>query len=132
MSELNFFRAAECGNLQAIKSAVVIGMDLETKTERGWTALTMAAFNQHFEVVKFLIECGANVNHANLNGTTVLMYAKTKVLETGDYTLLDCLLEAGADVNLRDNKRDWTVLQYVQELKHTEMENYFIKNGGKT
>ena len=62
----------------------------------------MVAFNQQLDTVKFLIDSGANVYHQSVNGTSVFMYAKTKVLNTEGYSILDYLLNKGTEINLRD------------------------------
>ena len=57
------------------------------------------------------------------------MYAKTKVLNTEDYSILDYLLNKGAKINLRDFTKKWTVLQYVRNINHVGMEQYLIDKG---
>ncbi len=129
MRVCDFFEAAESGNIELLEAGLREGISIEVQNEKGWNALVMAAYNQHFYVVKYLIESGANVNHASANGTTVFMYAKTKVMETGNYRMLKYLLGAGANINQRDYKNGWTVLQYVKNIGHTEMERFLISNG---
>ena len=57
------------------------------------------------------------------------MYAKTKAMQTRDYSVLDYLLQEGAKINEGDFKKNWTILQYVQDIGHTEMERYLISKG---
>ena len=54
--------------------------------------------------MQYLIELGADVNATGIKGTTVLMYAKTKVLQDSslDFSLIRLLLKAGADVYQTD------------------------------
>jgi ankyrin repeat protein len=119
--------AAEEGDSPRIKTLLSQGAIVNCENEKGWTPLIVAAFNQKLECVKVLVEYGGNVNHQSLNGTTVLMYAKTKVIETNDYEVLDFLLESGADINKRDFKNSWTVLQYIEG--QALMEEYLISKG---
>lgn len=123
--------AIERNDLDAIIHYVNSGLGVEDQTDKGWTMLIVAVYNQRIKIVKWLIEKGANVNHVSNNGTTVFMYAKTKILQTKNYNLLNLLIREGADLNVRDYKNKWTVLQYVKELKHQEMINYLINNGAK-
>jgi len=121
--------AAANGDTVTVLHWIAEGEDINVANEKGWTPLVMAAFNQHMETVMVLVDAGADVNHQSVNGTTVFMYAKTKVMETGEYSLLDYLLQKGAEINTRDFKKEWTVLQYVQDAGHAEMERYLIDKG---
>lgn len=125
----SLLNAAAKGDTATVLQLIADGVNINITNEKGWTPLVMAAFNQHMETVKVLVAAGADLNHQSVNGTTVFMYAKTKVMETGEYALLDYLLQKGAEINTRDFKKEWTVLQYVQEIGHSEMERYLIDNG---
>ena len=39
----------------------------------------MAAYHGRLDLIKFLLENGANINDRNFKGTTVLMYVKISV-----------------------------------------------------
>jgi methionyl-tRNA formyltransferase len=125
------FLAIENGDLNSIINYFDDGLGIENQNDNGWTMLVVASFNQQLDIVEWLIDKGANVNHISKKGTTVFMYAKTKVLQTGNYDVLNRLIEAGVDLNIRDFKKNWTVLQYVEELKHEEMETYLLNYGAK-
>lgn len=97
--------ACKEGKLDKIKVILEQEIELiEYKNSKGWTPLIVAAFNQHYEIVKLLIDLGANPNATNINGTTVLMYAKTKLLteKQPDLSILRTLINAGANVSTRD------------------------------
>jgi folate-dependent phosphoribosylglycinamide formyltransferase PurN len=98
------------------------------RNEKGWTPLIAAAHHNRREVVKFLLQLGANPNDCGFKGTTVLMYAKTKLLnvQDADYGLLDDLLAGGADV-ARTDCFGKNVLDYVQESGDWQMIEYFSK-----
>lgn len=103
------------GDLEKVKQLVPGVEDINIRNERGWNALIMAAFNQHLNVVRFLIEiAGADVNATNPKGTTVFMYAKTAVIESHETEFLEYLIEQGADINAVD-QHGKTVLDYVEE-----------------
>lgn len=89
------------------------GIDLEYRNEHGWTMMIVAAFNHSYKIVERLIESGADVNATNHKGTTVFMYAKTKVLENRNLAFLDYLIAHGADVGKTDMLGK-NVLQYVE------------------
>ena len=121
--------AAANGDTLSVIQLIRDGVDVNCVNDKGWSPLVMAAFNQHLDNIKLLIDSGANVNHQSVNGTTVFMYAKTKVLNTEDYSILDYLLNKGAKINLRDFTKKWTVLQYVRNINHVGMEQYLIDKG---
>lgn len=109
------FRACRDGHPEVVRAALEELPDLlEARSEEGWTPLIVAAFNQHLTIVEMLLERGANPNAAGTKGTTVLMYAKTRLLHRDhpDYSILERLLKAGADLQRCDGvgKR---VIDYV-------------------
>jgi ankyrin repeat protein len=78
---------------------------LHHKSNEGWSAIIVASFWQRYKLVNFLIKCGANVNDVGKSGTSVLMYAKTKLLgyKNPNLSLLELLINAGAETNRKDN-----------------------------
>lgn len=76
---------------------------------------------------RLLIEAGADVNAANSNGTTPLMYAKTAAVGNASTDLLQLLLASGADINARDSAGR-TALDYVMVNSETVIE--FLINHG--
>lgn len=79
----------------------------EKETTHGWTLLMVAAYFNHFEIVKLLIDCGFSVNEVNYNGTTVAMYAKDGALKTKNTDSLFYIIGKGADLSVKDyNEKD--------------------------
>lgn len=108
-----FFKACEQGDIQTLKNVLSKIRDINVKTKEGWTGLVLAVYSEHFEIAKFLVANGANVNSTNHKGTTVFMYAKTPVFKSKNTTILNWLLENGADINAMDLKASMTVLDYA-------------------
>lgn len=75
---------------------------INEQEEHGWSPLIVAAYNGNFEMIKYLLEHGANIHAVNHHGTTVLMYAKEYYKRTNDRTIFDFLKENGADIDARD------------------------------
>ena len=73
-------------------------MDINEKNEHGYTALHYAAMNNCLEVVKFLIENGANINLCNKKGQSPLEIAY--LYKCGD--IVTYLLEKGANGKIED------------------------------
>jgi ankyrin repeat protein len=79
---------------------LAIGAEVNAKdTTYGGTALIWAAQKGHMEVVKFLLERGADVHAKAVNGATALIIAAQND-RTG---IVKLLLEKGADVNAKAN-----------------------------
>ena len=110
--------------------------DFNIKDNEGWTSLMHASRNRHLEVVKYLLEKGADIdakyygdlivvqylmekgakyiNAKSKEGWTTLMYASY----IGDFETVKYLIENGADVNAKNNI-GWTYLTYLQYASFT-------------
>lgn len=85
------------GDLDWVRTLLDHGVDIEAVDISGNTALGRAAdtFIDNDDLVRLLVQAGANVNHPNNSGLTPLMAAARRLnVET-----LELLLENGADVN---------------------------------
>ena len=70
-------KAANTGNIEAVKQHLADGVDVDAKDVAGMTPLHAAAFTGRMEVVELLIENGADVNAKNDEGGTPLDWAET-------------------------------------------------------
>ena len=71
-----FFKAAEKGNLSVLKSFVEHKRcNINIRDETGSTALIWASCEGHLEVVKYLVEKGADLEAKDNEGWTALMLA---------------------------------------------------------
>jgi len=123
----HLFKACESGGLSRVQQIINEFPDfLHQSNSKGWTPLIVAAFHQQEAIVDFLIRSGANPNDTGINGTTVLMYAKTKLLHvaTASYDLLEYLIASGADC-FRTDCHGKNVLHYVLEQGDSRLEMFF-------
>ena len=88
---------------------------LETKNDKGQTALLLACENGSFEKARELIGKGANVNVRDNNGRTPIMIA----CEKGQTDLLIFLLSNGAEASVLVNS---TLLTREFLKEHPELE----------
>lgn len=124
-----FWKACETGDMDGVKQHIKLIEDINTPNSKGWNAIILAAFNHHLTIVRLLLQYGADINSTNSKGTTVFMYAKTKVLENNNFAFLDFLIENGANIHQRDKKNNYTVLDYAKQLNHIKLIEY-LKNKG--
>lgn len=88
-----FFAAARKGDAAAVKAFLEKGMNVNSKTRYGATALSYACDKGHVEVVKLLIERGADVNSRDtFYGEVPLGWALSK----GHAEIVKLLLNNGA------------------------------------
>ncbi len=118
------FAAVEANDLAEVRRLAPLTQDLNLTNRRGWSALMIACWHPFVEVARELLIHGANVNQTNLNGTSVLMYAKDGALRANDRTLLDDLLTRGADARWTDST-GLTVADYCRNQGQHELATYF-------
>jgi ankyrin repeat protein len=90
-------RAVHVRNVDAIRTLIRVGADINARDENGRTALINAADYSYesLPLVKILIEAGAEIDAQDLNGSTALLFS------TGARENIDVyLIEHGADANL--------------------------------
>tara|TARA_R110002124_G_scaffold134051_2_gene296685 strand:- start:1142 stop:1540 length:399 start_codon:yes stop_codon:yes gene_type:complete len=125
----NLWHSIVDGDIHKTKEFVDKVDNIDQPNDKGWNAIIMAAYNQNKPALEILVEKGANINSTNPKGTTVFMYAKTKCLENRNFGFLDFVLSLGADINARDKKKNWTVLDYVKDIGDEEMISYLLSKG---
>ena len=91
------FAAVKAGDHLAVKQAIDLGIDVNSKDRYGHTAITHAC-DGPLEMLKILIELGANVNTRDCREATALMYA----CEAGLIDNVKLLIERGARVDICD------------------------------
>lgn len=98
--DIRLHQAVQLRDLNEVNSLIVEGVSVHTKL-RGETALYSACQQGQLEIVKALLEAGAQVNEpSGTEGSTALHKACLR----GDIEMVQVLLEYDAKVNQRDAK----------------------------
>jgi ankyrin repeat protein len=140
----SLLESAEKGDLTKIKSLVELkGLYLETKNSGKQTALYTAAKNNHFLIVKYLVEQGAEINAREKDGWSILHRA----VATNNLSMVQYLVENGANLHIKTNyaketplemakndKKDPQIIAYlvsaVLQLQE-QLDNQFLKTAEK-
>jgi|GEM_PF-6096948 len=117
------------GSLEDVKELIEKGVNVNAKSDKGWTPLLMACSisskSEKYEKVKLLVENGADVNVKDEDGKTPLMKAAIH----GGADIVKLLVESGADVNAKD-KKGKTALDFANE-KDAEIAGFLKEHGAK-
>ncbi len=116
-------QAAKENRLSFIRERFEEGYLFNEKNKSGWDALIVAAYNNSFEVLKFLLDNGMDPNSTNNNGTSVLMYAMTATVENNDFKSMDYLIAAGAEINHMDNA-GISLVEYSKKHRNATVVDY--------
>ena len=114
--------AAEAGNIEEVKAQIQKGAYINSKDiMHDRTALICAAQYGHDDIVKMLIEAGADVNS---EGRSALLQAARE----GRVDVVKMLIEAGADLNSKD-KDGRTALSRAAGTGHADIVKMLEDNG---
>lgn len=114
---------AKSGNLQDLRAIIADGADIDYMDRYGRTPLSVAVHFNSRDMVKGLVESGANSNHGR-NGWEPLFLA---ILQDNT-SLLQYLLENGADINFIDNFGN-TALEWAVEHNKSHSIEFLLKRG---
>uniref|UniRef100_A0A7S1FMG0 Uncharacterized protein n=1 Tax=Corethron hystrix TaxID=216773 RepID=A0A7S1FMG0_9STRA len=97
---INLHHAAAIGDLQSVKKFIdTKKTNIDEADEHNWTALHEAAHNGHEEIVKYLVDSGADVNTHTHGGWSPILLAGNRHLEKNseedkakDISILEYLL----------------------------------------
>ncbi len=92
----NLFTAIGKGDLPTVRTSLKKGLDVNVKGPDGVSPLLMATIARQPEIVKFLLQSGANPDHITKDNVTPLAAASS----LNDRTIFDLLIAAGASCNL--------------------------------
>ncbi|MCC7260712.1 MAG: ankyrin repeat domain-containing protein [Alphaproteobacteria bacterium] len=120
----NFVDAAETDNLTALKSMVKAGKPVDSQGAFQTTALMRAAYHGYDDVVKYLLNAGADPNLTDIGGATALHLATRQ----GHAGVAKQLIEFGAEVDAVDGE-GWTPLMRAALTEKPELVDLLVKKG---
>jgi ankyrin repeat protein len=121
------FKAIKDGYFDAVKWSLAQSKQINIKDTEGRTPLMYAAWLQHYEIVKLLVEAGATINIIKDNdGTTAFHYA----CMGGDYETVKLMLSNKADIELVDNDGR-TSLMYASHSCYETVVSQLLAYGSK-
>lgn len=120
-----FRMAAYEGDMDKVRSGIESGMDVNGfDSTQKLTALHMAAYNGHTEIVDYLLKKGAAVDCRDRDKKTPLIHACTGPFSATVQTLI----KAGADVNAIDGTEGFTPLMMAAGLGQAEIVEILLSN----
>jgi hypothetical protein len=122
-------RAVHFGEADKITELMQAGLDVEARNGRGFTPLHEAIWGGKQEIVKLLLDGGANVN-APINTQGLDWAPLHEAARFGFNGIIDLLLEKGADINT-GNTMGRTPLDIAVQYRQKDTVNYLTARGAK-
>jgi hypothetical protein len=113
-------------NLSEVQRLIADGANVNAITPFGRTPLMSATAYGHINIVRFLLENGADINIKDThNGWTALMFSTG--LENEEFEIAKLLIENGADVNETSTKHGATALMMACNKCHYKIAKLLIE-----
>jgi hypothetical protein len=121
----NLYNAIRQGDRDLVQKMIGPRPDVLNKADsRGFTPLILATYSDQYEVARYLLEAGAEVDQLDRAGNTALMGVAFK----GSGEMAGLLLKHGADIN-RKNSKGFTALSYACQFGNTDVARALLQEG---
>ena len=116
-------------NKEMFKILVENGFDLESRikadrSDYDYTPLMISVYKKDYDMVKYLLDKGANPNTANNENKTALMIA----IANNNFDISKLLIQQGANINTQD-EYSYTALMRAAMIGSYEMVKFLLENG---
>ena len=110
--------AARHGDLAAVNAELTRGTDVNTLDKHGRRALVLAAGSGHIQVVKALLQAGAELDGSQIGGSEALSGERgwmplMAAARSGQTEIASLLLKTGANVNARNAQGETALMQAI-------------------
>jgi ankyrin repeat protein len=115
--------AVYAGHIKTVKLLINNGADvnIETKNQYKNDALQFAFRQKHYEIMKFLVTKGANINKLYYGGNTLLH----KVTQNDNNPkIVKFLLELDADPNIKNKEKNISLYYAMEDKTYQEIQDY--------
>jgi hypothetical protein len=119
------FTAAHEGDLAMTLATINDGSDLGLVDSNGRTALHVAAFASHEDIVRLLADRGANLNALDHQAYDIITIAAV----ADDIEMMDLAISLGTDPKNITSPYDGTALIAAAHLGHAEIVEHLVKAG---
>jgi ankyrin repeat protein len=124
--QVEYTEALSNGNIKVVKKYLENGVDINEQFF-AWSALHIAANKGQLEMVKFLVDRGADLNYRHpITKMTPLGMAAVN----GDTAIVEYLLSKGADPNIK-LRGNVSLLRVVRDNGNTQMAQLLESKGAK-
>src|ERR1017187_10344224 len=123
---LEFVTALGDGNIKVVQQYLDNGVNVNGSSF-AWSPLQIAANKGQIEIVKLLVEHGADLNYTH---PITKMTALSLAAYNGSMEVVQYLLSKGADPNIK-LRGGVSIVRAVREVGNTAMVDFLMKNGAK-
>ncbi|KAF0988668.1 hypothetical protein HZS_1980, partial [Henneguya salminicola] len=115
---------SQTGNIKLCKCLINIGAIIDAYCDKNKdTSLTIATNNNRLDIVRLLVEKGANIQHQTFNDQTPLIIS----LKNGNKQILQYLLDKGANINTIYQGQTPLMIATISE--HTNIVRILLERG---
>ena len=107
-AQMALFLASMKNDAEMLEMLLRGGVDINTTSVRGWTALMRAVQRGSQECARLLLSRGADANHLSRDKWSALV----ECVNNGSLELIGILLDAGADIDMK-TQFGWTPIMHV-------------------